>query len=113
MMRTSHPALIFMANYQQDYRQNFHTLNPEKYYNKKCKIHYVDGTIGEGSQTLWDFADHLYGRFPKVTRDLLSLVVVSDDAADTHRVQIELMTHLHCDARIPSTRTGYSTSFCM
>lgn len=95
---TSHPALIFLANYQRDYTQNFHTVDPEKFYNKKCKIHYVDGTVGEGSQILWNFFDHLYGRFPKVTRDILSLIVFSNDASGTHRVHVELVTNLHCDA---------------
>lgn len=92
---SSHPALEFYAKYTKDVKENFRTLDPEKYYNARCKMYLTDHSLVEGSDNLWKFVSDLYSKFPKVTRDLITLIVVSDYENETHRLHLEIITSLH------------------
>jgi len=94
---SDHPALRFYAIYGQAFSSAFSSTPPEDFYAADCIMYAVDGSTLSGGQTMWDFFGTLYQPFAKVTRDMLSLIVVSDDEAGTHAIHIELVTTLWLD----------------
>ena len=44
---------------------------------------------------MWTFFKSLYGMIAKVTREIITMIVVSDDEAGTHRIHVELVTTLY------------------
>ncbi|TKA82691.1 hypothetical protein B0A55_01497 [Friedmanniomyces simplex] len=95
-----HPALRFYAAYLQDFSQHYDTADPEAYYAPDCKMIMPDGSIVKGG--IWEYVGReLYGAFLKVTREMLSLIVVSDEEAGTHDIHIQLVTSLNTgDSRV-------------
>ena len=87
---SDHPALIFYAKYGVEFGENHDTCEPEKYYNTACMMYHTDRSTLQGAGKLWSFFGSLYESFPRVTRDILTLLVVSDDEAGTHRIHAEV-----------------------
>lgn len=90
-----HPALKFYTTYAKDFQQNFHTCDPQKYYNANCKMYGVDRSEIQGASKMWEFFGSLYSAFPYVNREFLSMIVVSDDEAGTHDIHAEIITTVH------------------
>ncbi|KAK3664875.1 hypothetical protein LTR22_004181 [Elasticomyces elasticus] len=83
-----HPALHFYRTYLKDFGENYSTAQPEAYYAKDY------GSVIDGG--IWEYVGReLYGGFQKVSREMLSLIVVSNDEAGTHDIHINLVTSLH------------------
>ncbi|TKA30109.1 hypothetical protein B0A50_02828 [Salinomyces thailandicus] len=93
-----HPALQFYATYGQDFTQAFQSTSPERYYAADCQMHAVDNSILKGGEVLWQYFGQLYPMFPKVTRNFLSIVIVSDNSG-THEMHNEMITTLYLDAQ--------------
>ena len=92
---SDHPALISYGKYGVDFSENHTTCEPEKYYNADCKMYRTDRSMLEGAGHLWSFLGSLYEPFPLVTRDILTMLVVSDDEVGTHRIHAEMVTTLY------------------
>jgi hypothetical protein len=90
-----HPALNFYTIYGKDFTENFRTLDPEKYYNANCKMYVVDGSEMQGAGNMWKFFGSLYADFPHVSREYLTMILVSDDEAGTHRIHAEIITTVY------------------
>ncbi|KAK5109608.1 hypothetical protein LTR62_006845 [Meristemomyces frigidus] len=94
-----HPVMKFYAQYTEDFSQNFATTQPDRYYADDCKVTMPDNTtmdMSNGSKGLWQFfGRELYGMFSQVERDMLSLVVVSDDERGMHDIHMQTITSLH------------------
>ncbi|KAK5674906.1 hypothetical protein LTS10_012318 [Elasticomyces elasticus] len=89
-----HPALHFYRTYLKDFGENYSTAQPEAYYAKDCSMVMPDGSVINGG--IWEYVGReLYGGFQKVSREMLSLIVVSNDKTGTHDVHINLVTSLH------------------
>lgn len=94
-----HPALRFYATYGKQFSEHFGTTQAQDFYAASCKMHAVDQSVLEGGEVLWKYFASLYSAFPRVTRDFLTLIVVSDDEAGTHTIHIEIITTLYLDAQ--------------
>ncbi|KAK3669887.1 hypothetical protein LTR78_010268 [Recurvomyces mirabilis] len=96
---TDHPAMKFYSKYVQDFGKRFDTTQPDRYYADDCRVTMPDNSIidmSQGSRGLWQFfGRELYGMFPKVERDLLSLIIVTDDQKGTHDIHMQTITSLH------------------
>lgn len=91
-----HPVLQYYGAYGKDFGQNHATTQPDRYYAEDCKMFLPDLSIVEGGKHIWRYTgSELYGAFPKVTRDVLEFIVVSNDETRTHKVHIQLVTTLH------------------
>lgn len=96
---TAHPVLEFLANYQQVYNFDFTAIRSERFYSKHCLMHLPDASQITGYKDMWDFFNLVYGGYGKVTRDLLSLILVPDgDIERTGKVYIQVHTRLFYDA---------------
>ena len=96
----NHPALNFYTTYGKDFNQNFHTCDPEKYYNASCMMYAVDRSEMQGASAMWKFFGSLYADFPHVSREFLTMIVVSDDEAGTHRIHAEIITTLYPKGKV-------------
>lgn len=119
---SDHPALIFYGKYGKDFSDNHTTCDPEKYYNAACKMYRTDRSILQGATNMWTFFGSLYNAFPRVTRDILTLLVVSDDEAGTHCIHAEMVTTLYprggngAGVAVPQSfvyKIGKAVSFCI
>ncbi len=90
-----HPVMRWYAKYSVAFRDSFDAIDPQAFYNARCKMHLPDRSITEGTATLWPFFKSIYGPFEKVTREMLTLTLVSNDEKETHNLHIELITTLH------------------
>ncbi len=95
---TQHPALAFLQKYQQDFQQNSGTLDPERYYNEDCTMVLSDNSTITGAPQMWRFFGELYGAFPKLSRDLRTIVVIEDDNVhETYDLHLHVATELYYD----------------
>lgn len=92
------PAIRFYSAYSEAFANHFDTTPSDKFYAASCKMHLTDGSLRTDGAEMWKFFGSLYSAFPKVTRDLLSFIVVSDDDAGTHQIHTQFVTSLHLDA---------------
>lgn len=90
-----HPALDFYAKYGKDFQEHFHTCDPEKYYNANCLMYAVDRAKMHGASTMWNFFGTLYADFPHVSREWISMIIVSDDEAGRHTIHAEMLTTVY------------------
>ncbi|KAI5367402.1 Putative NTF2-like domain superfamily protein [Septoria linicola] len=103
----NHPALQFYSTYGQNFPQTDSqrdTQEFEAFYSADCKTILPNYKIIEGGQASWNFFRKLYAKFPKVEREILSLVVVSSDDGDgggnkKHSIHAELMTKLYLEGQ--------------
>ena len=84
------PSLTFLTKYVNDFTNNFDTTPPEQYFDANCRMYLVDGSTMEGSSTLWSFFKELYSRFPRVTREFLSLITSPNESG--FRIHLEVIT---------------------
>ena len=96
---TDQPAMKFYSKYANDFGKNFNTTEADRYYADDCKVTMPDNSVidmNQGSRGLWQFFGRgLYGMFPRVERNILSLIVVSDDQKGTHDIYMQTITSLH------------------
>ncbi|KAK3074274.1 hypothetical protein LTR53_003435 [Teratosphaeriaceae sp. CCFEE 6253] len=94
----NHLALRFYTAYFKDFGQNHGTADPEAYYAADCPMTMPNGSTIHGG--IWTYVGReLYGGFSRVSREMLSFILVSDDEARTHEIHIQLVTSLHTGDR--------------
>ena len=94
----AHIALQFYSAYGQKFpktEEQWQTQDFEEFYSADCKTILVDHSVLSGGAASWQYFRKLYLKYPKVERDILSIIVVSDDAAETHKIHAEFLTKLH------------------
>lgn len=94
-----HPALKFYTKYGKDFQEHFHTCDSEKYYNANCLMYAVDRSKMHGAGMMWNFFGTLYADFPHVSREWISMIIVSDDEVGTHDIHAEILTTVYPHGR--------------
>lgn len=87
--------MAYLARYLKDFNSDFESIKSERYYSKHCVMVLPDGTLSTGYEAMWNFFNHIYSGYLKVTRDVHSLILVLDDEEGTGRIYSQLDTRLY------------------
>lgn len=68
---------------------------PTRFYASKAINYAPDGKINEGADAIWEDYLSLWGSFEKLTRDLRTIMFVTNEEEGTYRVHAECLTICH------------------
>lgn len=80
-----------------------------RFYSSKAINYAADGGINRGANAIWNDYQFLWGHFAKLTRELRTIIFVSDDEKGTHVVHAEVVTV--CHLKNGKGTVGVPTSF--
>ncbi|MCJ1461146.1 hypothetical protein MMC28_011528 [Mycoblastus sanguinarius] len=93
----SNPALKWYMHYVAVFDADIHTAakQPTRFYSSQTVNYSANGTVIRGAQAVWDDYLFLWGSFHKLTRELRTIIFVSDEDKGTHVVHAEAVTVCH------------------
>ena len=68
---------------------------PTQFYSSKAINYSADGSVIEGAKAFWEDYLFLWGSFTKLTRQLRTIIFVSEEENGKHMVQAEAVTICH------------------
>lgn len=68
---------------------------PTQFYSSKAINYSADGSVIKGAEAIWDDYLFLWGSFAKLSRDLRTIIFVSDEESGRHVVHAEAVTVCH------------------
>ncbi len=91
------PALKWYIHYVSVFDADIHAAakQPTQFYSSKAINYSADGSVIEGAKAIWEDYLFLWGSFTKLTRELRTIIFVSDEENGTHVVHAEAVTVCH------------------
>ena len=91
------PALQWYMHYVTVFDADIHVAskNPTQFYSSKAINYSANGGIIKGADAIWDDYLFLWGHFAKLTRELRTIIFVSEEKIGTHVVHAEGVTVCH------------------
>ena len=91
------PALKWYMHYVSVFDADIHAAakQPTQFYFSKAINYSADGSVIEGAKAIWEDYLFLWGSFTKLTRELRTIIFVSDEEKGTHPVHAEAVTVCH------------------
>lgn len=93
----SNPALEWYMLYVNVFDADIHAAakQPTRFYSSKAINYSANGSIIKGAKAVWEDYLFLWGSFAKLTRELRTIIFVSDEEKGTHVVHAEAVTVCH------------------
>jgi hypothetical protein len=93
----SNPALKWYMHYVNVFDADIHAAakQPTQFYSSKTVNYSANGSVIKGAEAVWEDYLFLWGSFAKLTRELRTIIFVSDEEKGTHVVHAEAVTVCH------------------
>lgn len=92
-----HPALKWYLHYHSVFDADLPALakTPTRFYNSHAINYGADGVKVEGAQAIFDDYLRLWGWCDHLTRDIRSIIVVTNEEKGEHVLHLEVVTNCH------------------
>lgn len=94
---TDNPALEWYLHYHSVFDADLHALakTPTRFYSSHCVNYGANGVLVNGAKAIFDDYLNLWGWCEHLSRDIRSIIVVSNEGNGEHVLHMEVVTNCH------------------